>query len=483
MASNAKRARRRVAVIGAGVVGALIARELSRYGGEVLLFEREVDVGWGVTKANSAIVHAGFHEQPGTASGRLCVAGNALFPEVCRELGVPFQRIGAYVLALADGERAAVEDLRARGEELGVPGLALLDGDEVRRRLPHVNPDVVAALWAPTVGITEPWALALAAVENAVDNGVALHLGEEVTGVAVEGGRVRAVTTGWGTYGVGAVVNAAGLAADRIAALAGVPVPRITPRRGEYLLLVDVPPSLRPAVLFPVPTPHSKGILVVPTVDGGLLLGPTAADLAPEEGEATETTAEGLARALAGARRLVPALPVGNVVKAFAGLRPEPAGGDFWLGRTGVRGFYQAAGMRSPGLTAAPAIARGLAAEIACDLGLALRPSFSPLRRPPPRVAGLPPAEWDALIARDPRYGRIVCRCNRVTEGEIVEAIRRGARTVDGVKFRTRAGFGRCQGGTCTDRVLALLARETGRDPEEVSVQGPGSALVVGRVR
>ncbi len=473
----------RTAVIGAGVVGALIARELCRYEGEVLLFDREVDVGWGVTKANSAVVHAGFHERPGTASGRFCVEGNALFPEVCRELAVPFQRIGAYVLALADGERAALEELRARGEELGVPDLALLNGDEVGRRLPDVNPDVVAALWAPTVGITEPWGLALAAVENACANGASLHVGEEVRGIAIHAGRVRAVRTDQATYDVDAVVNAAGLAADRIAALAGLPVPGLTPRRGEYLLLVDVPPSLRSAVLFPVPTPHSKGILVVPTVDGGLLLGPTAADLAPEEREATETTTDGLAQALAGARRLVPGLPLGRVVKAFAGLRPEPRDGDFWLGETDVCGFYQAAGMRSPGLTAAPAIARWLAREIAADLGLAPRASFRPLRPPPPRVADLPPAEWDALVARDPCYGRIVCRCNRVTEGEVVAAIRRGARTVDGVKFRTRAGFGRCQGGSCTDRILALLARETGVSPDEISLRGPGSPLVVGRVR
>ncbi len=472
-----------IVVVGAGVVGSLVARELTRYEGEVRIVEREPDVGWGVTKANSAIVHAGFHERPGTCSARFCVEGNAVFADVCRDLEVPFGRTGAYVLALAEGERAVLEELRGRGEELGVPGLALLDGGEVRKRLPDVNPEVVAALWAPSVGITEPWALAVAAAENAVANGAILHVGEEVTGLTVHGGRVRAVRTDQATYDVDAVVNAAGLAADRIAALAGITVPGLTPRRGEYLLLVDVPPSLREAVLFPVPTAHSKGILVVPTVDGGLLLGPTAADLPPTQREATETTVEGLAFALNGARRLVPDLPVGKVVKVFAGLRPEPADGDFWLGETDIRGFYQAAGMRSPGLTAAPAIARWLAGEIAADLGLAPRPSFSPLRLALPRAADLPPAEWNALIARDPRYGRIVCRCNRVTEGEIAAAIGRGARTVDGVKFRTRAGFGRCQGGTCTDRILALLARETGRDPEEVPVQGPGSALVVGRVR
>lgn len=472
-----------IAVIGAGVVGSLVARELARYEGEVLIVEREPDVGWGVTKANSAIVHAGFHERPGTCSARFCVEGNAIFADVCRDLEVPFQRIGAYVLALADGERAVLEEMRGRGAELGVPGLDLVEGDEVRRRLPDVNPDVKCALWAPSVGITEPWALAVAAAENAVSNGAILHVGEEVTGITVRAGRVRAVRTDQAMYDVDAVVNAAGLSADRIAALARVSVPGLTPRRGEYLLLVDTPPALRTAVLFPVPTPHSKGILLVPTVDGGLLLGPTATDLPPTQREATETTVEGLAFALNGARRLVPDLPVGKVVKVFAGLRPEPADGDFWLGRTDVPGFYQAAGMRSPGLTAAPAVARWLAEGIAADLGFTRRASFSPRRPALPRAADLPSAEWEALIARDRRFGRVVCRCNRVTEGEIVEAIRRGARTLDGVKFRTRAGFGRCQGGTCTDHILALLAGETGLDPEAVALRGPGSSLVEGRVR
>jgi glycerol-3-phosphate dehydrogenase len=473
----------RIAVIGAGAVGALIARELSRYEGGVLLFEREPDVGWGMTKANSAVVHAGFHERPGTDSARFCVEGNALFPDVCRELAVPFQAIGGYVLALSDAERAVLEALHGQGCTAGVPGLELLARDEFLARVPHANPDVVAALWAPTVGITEPWGLALAAVENACSNGTSLHVGEEVTGIGTARGRVRSVGTARATYDIDAVVNAAGLYGDRIAALAGVSTPRLVPQRGEYLLLVDVPSHLRTAVLFPVPTPQSKGILVVPTVDGGLLLGPTAVELAPDAREDTQTTANGLSQAVAGARRLIPDLPVGKAVKAFAGLRPKAEDGGFWIGARGPVGFYQAAGMRSPGLTAAPAVARRLAEGIAADLGLVRRSSFSPLRPAIPRVADLPRAEWEALIARDPRFGRIVCRCNRVTEGEIVEAIRRGARTLDGVKFRTRAGFGRCQGGTCTDRILALLAREGGLDPEAIALRGCGSVLVTERVR
>ncbi len=471
----------RIAVIGAGVVGTLVARELTRFACQVIILEKEADVGWGVTKANSAIVHAGFHERPGTWSARFCVEGNALFPEVCSELGVPFVRCGAYVLALEEQELPALEGLARQGQSLGVP-LELLDRAEVLRRLPHVNPTVEGALGAPTAGITEPWALAIAAAEHAVQNGAQLRLQEKVTGLEVRSGRVVAVRTNRAVYEVDAVVNAAGLYADRVAEWAGLAVPPLTPRRGEYYLLVNITDPLRTAILFPVPTRHSKGVLVVPTVDGGLLLGPTAEDLPLEAREATETTREGLARALAGARRLVPELPLRLAVKTFAGLRPEPANGDFWVGATEVRGFYQAGGMRSPGLTAAPALARWLAAQIAADLNLSPRGALPPFQKPL-RVHNLAPEAWDALIAQDPRYGRIVCRCNKVTEGEIVEAIRRGARTLDGVKFRTRAGFGRCQGGVCTDRILALLARETGRSPEEVTLQGPGSPTVVGRVR
>ncbi|MCR4392436.1 MAG: NAD(P)/FAD-dependent oxidoreductase [Candidatus Acetothermia bacterium] len=474
----------RVAVIGAGVVGALVVRELARYEAEVLLFEQEADVGWGVTKANSGIVHAGFHDRPGTACARFCVSGNALFDEVCRDLDVPFRRTGAYVLALSAADRAVLDRLRAQGEENGVPGLEVLPGGEVLAREPNVNPAVVAALWAPTVGITEPWALALAAVENAAAGGLAVHLGEEVTGIRVDGGRVRAVQTARGSYPVDAVVNAAGLYADQVAAMAGVPEPRIVPRRGEYVLLDKAAGDLVRAVLFPTPSEKSKGILVLPTIDGGILLGPTAADLPEDAKEATDTSGDGLRAAVEGARRLVPKVDCGLAVKAFAGLRPESPPQDFVVGTTAVRGFYQAAAMRSPGLTAAPAVARWLVHEvIAGDLTLVRKASFDPVRRGPPRVADLASEEWEARVREDPRYGRIVCFCNLVTEGEIVDAIRRGARSLDGVKFRTRAGFGRCQGGFCTDRILAILARELGTEPEEVPLRDPRSWLVAGKIR
>jgi glycerol-3-phosphate dehydrogenase len=474
----------RIAVVGAGIVGALVARELCRYEAEVHLFERAPDVGWGVTKANSGIVHGGFHDRPGTPRARFCAPGSALFEELARELDFAFLRTGAWVLALSRAEVSVLEGLREQGEENGVPGLEILPREEVLAREPHVNPEVVAGLWAPTVGVTEPWQVAIAAVENAVANGLFLHLAQEVTGLDVSGGRVQAVVTPQGRYPVEAVINAAGLYADRIAEMVGLAEPRLFPRRGEYVLLDKAASGLVHSVLFPAPVGESKGILVLPTVDGGVLLGPNAQDLPEGAREANETTGEGLEEVVAGAKRLVPVLPLHQAIKTFAGLRPESPQQDFVLGPTRVKGFYQAAAMRSPGLTAAPQIARWLAHEvIAPELGLTRKAQFNPVRQGIPHPAELPPGEWEALIREDPSWGRVVCFCNRVTEGEILEAVRRGARSLDGVKFRTRAGFGRCQGGFCTDKILKILARELGREPEDVHLGGPGSPLVVGKVR
>ncbi len=474
----------RIAVIGAGIVGTLIARELSRYDVEVLIFDREPEPGLGVTKANSAIVHAGFHDEPGTLRAKFCVQGNALFPQVCEELGVPFRRVGGFVLAFSSQEEEVLRVLAEQGEANGVPGLVLVLGEEVLAREPWVNPEVRRALWAPTVGITSPWALAQAAAENAAANGAELHCEEEVLRICTSHGRVQALQTSRGMYAVDAVVNAAGLYADRVAALAGAPFPAITPRRGQYILLADTAEGLVRSVLFPTPSPVSKGVLVLPTVDGGILLGPTAEDLPPEEKEATQTTRDGLFQALAGARRLLPGLPLTEVLKSFAGLRPEPAGGDFVVGPSPVRGFYHAGGMRSPGLTAAPTVARFLVEEVlAPDLGLHKKDSFNPVRPPIPRVGDLSAGSWAELIRQDPRWGRVVCFCKRVTEAQVVEAIRRGSKTLDGLKFRTGAGFGLCQGSFCIAHILEILARELGVFPEEVTLQGPGSEIVRGRVR
>jgi len=474
----------RIAVIGAGIVGSLIARELTRYDADVLLFEKEADIGWGVTKANSAIVHGGFHEAPGTDRARFCVEGNGLYEKISRELDVPFKRIGAYVVALSDDDVRALRGLYEQGIKNGVSGLEMHDRETVLTREPNLNPSLVAGLWSPSVGITEPWSLAIAAVENAVENGLALHVAEGVVSMEVVDNRVQRIITDLGGYEVDAVVNAAGLMADRVAQMAGLSEPVLFPRRGEYLLLDKKVGPLVSSVIFPTPNEMSKGTLVVPTIDGGILLGPTAEDLDAEEKEATETTRDGLHEAIEGIRWLVPELDLSLVVKTFAGLRPETVDRKFVVGRTAINGFFQAAGMRSPGLTAAPSVARFLAHDImAHDLNLVEKESFNPTRRGIRKLLDLPAQERDALIEVDPRYGRVVCQCNQVTEGEIVEAIRRGAHTLDGVKFRTRAGFGRCQGGFCADKILLILARELKVSPNEVTLRGRESVVLGGKVR
>ncbi len=474
----------RIAVIGAGVVGTLIARELTRFEVEVLLLETQPDVGWGVTKANSAIVHAGFHDAPGTARSQFCGEGNAMFDELCAQLSVPLIRVGSWVVALEEADLEVLNRLKEQGEANGIPGLEIRGPAELRVQEPALNPQALAGLWAPTTGITEPWALAIAAAENAVANGAKLLLGHEVTAIEVREGRTWGLTANGLQWSVDGVVNAAGLYSDRVATLAGITAAPLTPRRGEYVLLDKAVGELLRSVLFPTPNPASKGILVLPTVDGGILLGPTAENLPPEQRDNTDTTADGLRATIESARKLVPSLDLGRTVKTFAGLRPESPSEDFEVGPTEVEGFYQAAAMRSPGLTAAPAVAKWLVHEVIAPAhGLARRAGFDPRRAGITRPADLSEGEWEALIKCDPRYGRIVCHCNRVTEGEVLEAIRRGARTLDGVKFRTRAGFGRCQGGTCIDEILGILARELKVDPEAIE-QGPvGSRIVCAKVR
>ncbi len=471
----------KIAVVGAGVVGSLIARELTRYCADVLLFEQQPDIGWGVTKANSAIIHGGFHEIPGSERAQFCVEGNKMYEKLSHELSVPFNRTGAYVIALSNEQLPAIEELYQQGIANGVTGLEIQDKKKVLSREPNLNPSLVAGLWSPSVGITQPWDIAIAAVENAATNGLNLHLGEEVIGIETSNSHVKEIVTCKNKYDVDAVVNAAGMFADRIAWMAGISGLQIFPRRGEYILLDKKVGSLVSSVIFPPPDKVSKGILIVPTIDGGVLLGPTAQNLGPGQKINVQTTREGLLQIIDSVRKLIPELDLSPVVKTFSGLRPETKDKRFILGKTSVSGFFQAAGMRSPGLTAAPSVARLLANDIiAQTLNIKRKRSFNPTRQPIQRTADLPEEAVEELIKSNPLYGHIICQCNQVTEGEIVDAIKRGARTLDGVKFRTRAGFGRCQGGFCTDKILMILARELNLSPTEITWRG-GQSYVVDR--
>jgi len=472
-----------VAIVGGGIVGASIARELSRYELSVILVEKEADMAFGgSTKANTGIIHAGYDDAPGTLKGRLCVRGNALWPRLAAELEVPFERVGSLVVALGGEEVRALAELKKRGEANGVPCLNVI---EDRGRLldiePNLNKEAVAALYAPTAGIASPYEMAIAMAENAVKNGARIVLQTKVTKVVSKAGAVRGVQTDKGLIEAGCVINAAGLFSDEVSATAGVGHFKIAPKKGEYFVFDKALSGLVRHVLFPVPAQLSKGIVVTRTVDGNLLVGPNANSVDDKRDSAT--TSDGLEEVFAGALKLVPKLSSqrGMIIASYAGLRAESNTDDFIVeAYEEPSGFVNVAGIKSPGLTAAPAIAEMVAVMLE-EAGLELREKegFNPHRRAIDRpVRRQSVAEAEQLIVRDPAWGHVVCRCEHVTEGEVVEAIQRGAATLDGVKYRTRAGMGRCQGGFCAPHVIRILSRELGVPVTEVTKRGGSSRIL-----
>jgi glycerol-3-phosphate dehydrogenase len=470
-----------VIIIGAGVVGCMVARFLSRYKLDILLIEKEADVGMGASSANTAIVHAGYDPMPGSLKAMMNVAGNKMWDTLAGELNFPFERRGDYVVAIGKEELPRLDELWERGVKNGVPGMAMLSGDEVRRREPNINPKVSGALWASTGGICDPFAVVIAAAENAVMNGVTLMLETAFEDFVIEDNRIVAVKTNRGTFGCRWAVNAAGLYSDVVMHKAGVrPEFKITPRKGEYYILDRAEITIN-NVLFPVPTPVSKGIMVTPTTHGNTIIGPNARDVRDKEDRSV--TREGLEEVWQGARKLVPKLDLRHVIAVFAGLRASGSTGDFIIEiPKDVQGFVNLGGIESPGLTAAPAIAQRVV-EMLKDAGEKLeeKRDWNPIRPARPRFRELSPEEQKILIRNDPRYGRIVCRCESVTEGEIVAEIHAPipARTYDAIKRRTWLGTGRCQGGFDTPRVVEILARELGISPLEVTKKGSGSEFLV----
>ncbi|MGP1367481.1 MAG: NAD(P)/FAD-dependent oxidoreductase [Schwartzia sp. (in: firmicutes)] len=468
-----------VVVIGGGVVGTAILSSLARYDLRCLLIEKEPDIAAGTTKANSAVLHAGFDAPAGSCKAKMNVRGNALYHALAQELALEIQWTGSLVAARTAEEKAQLEALKARGKANGVPDLEIWDGGEAREREPNLSGEICAALWAPTAGICWPFGIAAAFAENAAQNGAEIWRDCPVTGVMVEDGRVTGVETPRGAVKTRFVVNAAGVYADRVSAMAGDRSFSLHPRRGEYILFDrTAQEKMVRGIVFPVPTERSKGILVCATTHGNVFVGPNAMDV--EDREDAAVTATGMEEILAGAKKLLPEIPLGMAITEFSGLRAVSSTGDFIVGASPVvRGLFHAAGIQSPGLTAAPAIAETLAADIAKAAGAARRVDYRPGRPSQPVFRTLDPAAQAALIAKDDRYGRVICRCETITEGEIVDAIRRpcGARTVDGVKRRTRAGMGRCQGGFCGPRVIAILARELGISVPKVRKDGAQSYL------
>ena len=461
-----------VAVIGAGVTGCAVARELARFALRIAVIDRESDVGEGTSKANSAIIHAGFDAVPGSEKARLNVLGNRMMDRISDELDIPFRRNGALVVCWDEAGEEKLRSLRERGEKNGVEGLRVLSREEAVKMEPGLADGVRAALYAPTSGIVCPFEMTIAYAENACANGAEFLLSSEVEEIrrAKDGFRIR---TARGAVTAKVVVNCAGVYADRIHDMVCAPSFRIVPRKGEYLLLDKTAGQTVRHTVFQIPTEMGKGVLVAPTVHGNLITGPTAEDI--EDREDVSTTRRGLETVREVASRSVKDIPFRQVITSFSGLRATGDTGDFILGEDGeVKGFIDAAGIESPGLSSAPAIALEICGIVRGILRPEERKGFEPLRKGIVRPASLPEEERKKLIAERPEYGRIVCRCEQISEGEILDSIRRplGARTLDGVKRRVRAGMGRCQGGFCSPRVTELLAAEQGISFGEVKKNG-----------
>lgn len=474
-----------VIIIGGGVVGCSVARELSRFDADILLLERGNDVSVGTSKANSGIVHGGYDAKPGTLKAKFNVAGNAMFDALARELDFPFKRNGSMVLCFDKSDIGKLLELKEQGVKNGVQGLYIVEGYEaVKAMEPYVSENVVAALVVPNGGIVSPYEMTIAYAENAATNGVEFRFGSEVTAIdRIDCGLQVTCADGF-TAQAKYVVNAAGVYADVINNMISPDKMHITARKGDYELLDKTCGYMASHTLFQMPTKMGKGVLVTPTCHGNILVGPTATDVTDKDDVAT--TPEELASAFDRALLTMPSLNRRNIITQFSGLRAHLDTDDFVIGESAaVKGLYNVAGIESPGLSSAPAIAVHVAEEIADKLSLGKNANFVAERKGIPHFATLSDEERQKLVAENPLYGRIVCRCETVTEGEIVEAIRRkpGAVDMDGVKRRTRQGMGRCQAGFCTPRVMEILSRELGVPMTEVTKRGGNSQFVIGRTK
>ena len=470
-----------VVIVGGGVCGCSLLYELSRYKISAVLVEKENDVSVGTTKANSAIVHAGYDPHPGTKMARYNVEGNALVKELCEKLDVPYQQIGSLVLAFDADQDALVRELFDRGTQNGVPGMKVLSAEEVREMEPNVSPEVTSALYAPSAGIVSPWELAIALAETAVKNGARVELNSEVTAIQPIDGGFR-VTAGGKEIDTRFVVNAAGIWSDKINDMAAPHTFTVSANKGEYFLLDKSQGTLVNHVIFQCPSKVGKGVLVSPTVHGNLIVGPNAEDAEKDD---LGTTGDGLAFVRKMALRSVPDINFRDSIRNFAGLRANTEIDDFLVGETDQKGFFNIAGIKSPGLTSAPAIARDMVRMLG-EAGLALDPKETFVdERHVVRFKHLSHEERAAAIAKNPLYGQIVCRCETITEGEIIDALHRPLPpcSIDGVKRRCGSGMGRCQGGFCGPRVQQIIARELGIPQEAVMMDRAGTAVITGETK
>ena len=471
-----------VAIIGAGVTGCAIARELSRFRLNIAVLEMGEDVAVATTKANSGIVHAGYDAKPGTLKAEMNIAANPMFERLAQELEFPFTRNGSLVLCFSEENLPDLRDLYERGVNNGVPGLALLDRQQLQELEPNLGPAAIAALHAPTGGIVCPYEMTTAFAENAYDNGVAFYFNHKVETLQKLPEGFLVGCAGGKEFKTKVLINAAGLFADTIHNMLSAKPMKIAARAGQYILLDKAAGALIHNTVFQLPGVMGKGILVSPTIDGNLLIGPTATD--QEDKTDCSTNREAFEEIVSAATLTMGTVPVRDTITAFTGLRAHNVEGDFVIEHLpDVPGMIDAAGIESPGLTSAPAIALRVSGLVEELLHPQINADFNPYRKAIPKFREMNTQERNAAIARNPQYGRVVCRCETVTEGEVVASVRRplGARSLDMVKRRTRAGMGRCQGGFCSPAILEILSRELGADPTAIRRAGPGSNILVGK--
>ncbi len=468
-----------IIIIGGGAVGAFVARNLSRYELNVLVLEKENDVGDATSMANSAIVHSGYDPVPGTKKARFNVEGNRMFPQICDELDVEFDPVGSLTVALEDKQLDMLKDLAKRGEENGVP-TKLLTGEEVKAMEPNINPEVKGALLCPTAGIVNPFTLTAHAMENALDNGVKLRLGEEVQSIQKRDG-VFTVKTDKGEYQAKLVIDCAGVKSEEIAKMVDPSIPwNVHPRKGEYYVLDHFGKGFVNHVLFPLPSEKGKGILVTMTTSGNYLVGPSSEWVDDKDDHSTDSMT--LADVKRQATMMVPNIPFRQQIRVFAGLRATPSTHDFIIEESEhCEGFILCAGIESPGLVSSPAIGKYVVETlVAPHFDMKEKQGYNPRIKKYIRTAELSAEEKNALIKENPHYGEMICNCEKVSLGEIEDALSRSlpCLTIKAVKKRTRAGFGKCQGGFCQPKVLLLLAEKLGVSPLEVLYDRSGSNVL-----
>ena len=471
-----------IIIIGAGVSGCAVARELSRYDLKICVLDKESDVCEGTSKANSGIVHAGHDAKPDTLKAKLNVQGNLMMEEMAKKLDFPFKRNGSLVVCQNEEELSKLEELKERGKENGVEGLRILTREEALELEPALADSVYAAFYAPTGGIVCPFLMNIAYAENAAINGVKFQFGTCVQDIQrchqVSGFEV---ITNQGTLYSKYVINAAGVYADEIHNMVSEKKLHITPRRGEYCLLDKNAGTLVSHTIFQVPGEMGKGVLVTPTIHGNLMIGPTADDVPDKEDNAT--TRAGLDKVLNDSAKSVKGIPTRQVITSFAGLRAHEEGHEFIIEEVeNAKGFIDCAGIESPGLTSSPAIGEMVAGILKEKLHLEEKENFIATRKGILDPNTLTKEERVTLIKEKPAYGNIICRCEMITEGEIIDAIHRplGAKSLDGVKRRTRAGMGRCQAGFCSPRTMEILARELNIPMSEITKSGGKSKIITG---